>query len=233
MLLKRDKRKEKKYQSETARTAATNGHVNMGFDDGLPEKAGNDVIAPTDVTIVDKPSPAVACNNGLKIVVSEPENPSNAQKTKSTGKHELHREYHLTRQNEKRETRKRDWTAGRMSRQRNDHAEKGHKLTVKRGTVCKIIFVLFIGLGGRLLLCFSVLDNGRKLLDCSRGQADLSCLHGLRVISITWVVLGHCFSMFIGATGNTLGKHEQSIETEGCRGNCLKSHLLRSKDYAC
>lgn len=105
VLLKRDKRKEKKYQSETSRTPATNGHVNKAFDDGLPEKAGNDVIAPTDVTVVDKPSPAVACNNGLKIVVSEPENPSNAQKTKSTGKHELHRE-HLTRQKEKREKRK-------------------------------------------------------------------------------------------------------------------------------
>ncbi|PVD35697.1 hypothetical protein C0Q70_02660 [Pomacea canaliculata] len=39
----------------------------------------------------------------------------------------------------------------------------------------------------------------------SRGQGDLSCLHGIRVITITWVILGHCFAMPTTATANTVG----------------------------
>ncbi|KAK7092626.1 hypothetical protein V1264_008346 [Littorina saxatilis] len=52
------------------------------------------------------------------------------------------------------------------------------------------------GMCSKLLLSFSVLKNGSKILNCVQGQGDLGCLHGIRVLSITWVILGHCFSMF-------------------------------------
>ncbi|KAK7096532.1 nose resistant to fluoxetine protein 6-like isoform X2 [Littorina saxatilis] len=55
----------------------------------------------------------------------------------------------------------------------------------------------------KVLLSFSVLRNGRKVLDCSHNKADIRCLHGIRVLSITWVVLGHCFVSFGQAQGNT------------------------------
>ncbi|XP_025084471.1 O-acyltransferase like protein-like isoform X1 [Pomacea canaliculata] len=61
------------------------------------------------------------------------------------------------------------------------------------------------GLCSKLLLSFSVLENGKKLLSFERGQGDLSCLHGIRVITITWVILGHCFSAPPGTTANSVG----------------------------
>ncbi|KAK7865133.1 hypothetical protein R5R35_002196 [Gryllus longicercus] len=44
-----------------------------------------------------------------------------------------------------------------------------------------------------LLAAFSVVANGRKLLAAPRRDADasLACLHGIRVLSMCWVVLGH------------------------------------------
>ena len=45
-------------------------------------------------------------------------------------------------------------------------------------------------------MTFSVLKNGSAILNCKQGQGDLGCVHGIRVLSITWVVLGHSFAMF-------------------------------------
>ena len=62
----------------------------------------------------------------------------------------------------------------------------------------------FLGLCSQLLLSFSVLRNGRKVLNCTKNNADISCLHGIRVLSITWVVLGHCFTQLNGAIQGTI-----------------------------
>ena len=43
----------------------------------------------------------------------------------------------------------------------------------------------------KILLAFSVWTNGRKLLDTSSSSETLSCLHGIRFLSMTWVLLGH------------------------------------------
>ncbi|KAK7482994.1 hypothetical protein BaRGS_00025771, partial [Batillaria attramentaria] len=61
------------------------------------------------------------------------------------------------------------------------------------------------GVCSRLLLSFSVLKNGSKLLSCHQTQGELSCLHGIRVLSITWVVLGHAFTMQAAAGIGVLG----------------------------
>ncbi|XP_076437337.1 O-acyltransferase like protein-like [Babylonia areolata] len=57
-------------------------------------------------------------------------------------------------------------------------------------------------LGSKVLLSFSVLKNGRKVLACGQSPSDISCLHGIRVLSITWVVMGHCYSQLGNAQGN-------------------------------
>lgn len=56
-----------------------------------------------------------------------------------------------------------------------------------------------------MLHCFSALNNGRKLLSlkpASSGSDNLSCLHGIRVLSTCWVVLGHTWLK--NATSNVL-----------------------------
>ncbi|XP_071955722.1 nose resistant to fluoxetine protein 6-like [Antedon mediterranea] len=45
----------------------------------------------------------------------------------------------------------------------------------------------------KFLLCFSLLTNGRKILNTKQGEGSISCLNGIRVISLTWVILGHSY----------------------------------------
>lgn len=49
------------------------------------------------------------------------------------------------------------------------------------------------------LLAFSVITNGRNLLSYEAPKSGdmMNCLHGIRVISTQWVVLGHTYLMFI------------------------------------
>ncbi|XP_072044029.1 nose resistant to fluoxetine protein 6-like [Amphiura filiformis] len=50
------------------------------------------------------------------------------------------------------------------------------------------------GLFQEVLLCFAFNRNLSKLLDTTVGQSQsIGCLHGIRVISLTWVALGHTF----------------------------------------
>jgi len=46
------------------------------------------------------------------------------------------------------------------------------------------------------LLAFSLYTNTVKLLDTNPGKGMLTCLHGIRFISMSWVLLGHAFSFF-------------------------------------
>ncbi|XP_067687082.1 O-acyltransferase like protein-like [Haliotis asinina] len=49
------------------------------------------------------------------------------------------------------------------------------------------------GLGRQLLLAFSVSRNTEKILSTRTGDGNLGCVHGIRVLSIAWVILGHIF----------------------------------------
>ncbi|XP_067686889.1 O-acyltransferase like protein-like [Haliotis asinina] len=48
-----------------------------------------------------------------------------------------------------------------------------------------------IGFGRQLLLSFSVRRNTEKILSTRTGDANLGCIHGIRVLSMAWVILGH------------------------------------------
>ncbi len=55
------------------------------------------------------------------------------------------------------------------------------------------------------LHCFSALTNGRKLLSMKSGKnskTNLACVHGVRVLSTCWVVIGHTW--IIGAASNSV-----------------------------
>ncbi|KAJ8916787.1 hypothetical protein NQ315_005792 [Exocentrus adspersus] len=45
------------------------------------------------------------------------------------------------------------------------------------------------------LTAFSVYSNGRKLFRISKNSGELTCLNGIRFLSMMWVIIGHIFSM--------------------------------------
>ncbi|XP_046563547.1 nose resistant to fluoxetine protein 6-like [Haliotis rubra] len=47
------------------------------------------------------------------------------------------------------------------------------------------------GLGRQLLLSFSISRNTEKILSTRTGDGNLGCIHGIRVLSMAWVILGH------------------------------------------
>ncbi|XP_046563521.1 nose resistant to fluoxetine protein 6-like [Haliotis rubra] len=54
--------------------------------------------------------------------------------------------------------------------------------------------------GRQLLLAFSITRNAEKILSSASVEGNLGCIHGIRVLSMAWVILGHSLSR---ATFNT------------------------------
>lgn len=55
------------------------------------------------------------------------------------------------------------------------------------------------------LLAFSPVANGSKILSTEQGTKNsLTCLHGLRVMSLGWVVLVHTYLQVFSIAGTTL-----------------------------
>ena len=64
-------------------------------------------------------------------------------------------------------------------------------------------FQPYTDIASRLLKCFSLTSNLTKLLDSKQSDRSITCLNGIRVISMMWVIIGHTFifSINIGALG--------------------------------
>ncbi|XP_033763401.1 nose resistant to fluoxetine protein 6-like [Pecten maximus] len=45
----------------------------------------------------------------------------------------------------------------------------------------------------KIIMAFSVMSNGEKILSTAQGEGSLTALNGMRFLSISWVILGHCF----------------------------------------
>lgn len=59
----------------------------------------------------------------------------------------------------------------------------------------------------RLFMAFSVYTNGRNLLSAKKFKSTdmMDCVHGIRVLSTQWVVLGHTYNIYMFVpTMNTL-----------------------------
>lgn len=54
-----------------------------------------------------------------------------------------------------------------------------------------LLVSLIAGPASGLFTSFSVITNGKKLLTVSRNPEQFHCLHGIRWLSMMWVVLGH------------------------------------------
>ncbi|XP_001191391.1 nose resistant to fluoxetine protein 6 [Strongylocentrotus purpuratus] len=46
----------------------------------------------------------------------------------------------------------------------------------------------------RCILCFSLTRSVNQITNTTSGKDDIQCLHGMRVISMFWIILGHSFS---------------------------------------
>ena len=47
----------------------------------------------------------------------------------------------------------------------------------------------------RILLSFSLYKNGRNLLSTKQPAGTFTCLHGIRFLSLAWIILGHAYFM--------------------------------------
>ena len=61
----------------------------------------------------------------------------------------------------------------------------------------------------QFLLCFAVNRNLTKLLSSKTSEGGIGCLNGIRVISMTWVILGHV-PLFI-LTAGVVGKQVLNV----------------------
>ena len=51
----------------------------------------------------------------------------------------------------------------------------------------------FPGICIELFFSFSLVRNVPKLLNTTRTARNVSCLHGIRTLSMMWIILGHCY----------------------------------------
>ncbi|XP_033640142.1 O-acyltransferase like protein-like [Asterias rubens] len=55
-----------------------------------------------------------------------------------------------------------------------------------------------LGFIDTLLMGFSSIRNGSKILNTEQTAGSLACLNGIRVLSMFWIILGHTFSFQVG-----------------------------------
>ncbi|CAC5392295.1 unnamed protein product [Mytilus coruscus] len=68
------------------------------------------------------------------------------------------------------------------------------------------------GLIGDLLLAFSVYTNGAKLFNTKQNKDILTCINGIRFISMTWVILGHTYQMPLQMSDNMVSFFPKMIK---------------------
>ncbi|XP_054713283.1 nose resistant to fluoxetine protein 6-like [Uloborus diversus] len=66
---------------------------------------------------------------------------------------------------------------------------------------------LFSGFFGKckpFLKCFCIFTNGSRLLDTKSTEGQLECIHGIRFLSMSWVILGHTYAFSFQEINNIL-----------------------------
>ncbi|XP_069118681.1 nose resistant to fluoxetine protein 6-like [Argopecten irradians] len=62
---------------------------------------------------------------------------------------------------------------------------------------------------GKILMAFSLMTNGEKLLSTAQPAGSLTAINGMRFLSITWVILGHNYSAGLQFSVNELPFYEE------------------------
>ncbi|XP_039272534.2 nose resistant to fluoxetine protein 6-like [Styela clava] len=63
-----------------------------------------------------------------------------------------------------------------------------------------------------LSMSFSAIKNTNTLIDVTQKDGNIHVLNGLRFFSMTWVILGHTFSLSLGLTDNTVDFADFSLD---------------------
>lgn len=79
------------------------------------------------------------------------------------------------------------------------YAESPHRKEMDRNDL-----FAFSGTAVNMLLAFSVRRNLRQICDKSIGEDTISTVHGLRSLSMVWIVLGHVCIVSFKYSGNYL-----------------------------
>lgn len=56
----------------------------------------------------------------------------------------------------------------------------------------------------RILLCFSIFANGQKILSTDKVDGQLLSIHGIRFLSLSWVIMGHSYISSVSIISNRL-----------------------------
>lgn len=65
----------------------------------------------------------------------------------------------------------------------------------------------FLGFLVQFLACFSLYNNFPKIMVTKQPASAITCLHGMRVLSISWVILGHTYSFLRAETGFVVSEY--------------------------
>jgi hypothetical protein len=71
-------------------------------------------------------------------------------------------------------------------------------------------FLCVSGLLPQLLLSFSALRNGQKILRCDTPQDSLTSIHGLRFLSLAWVILVHTYLQVFAIAGKYIARDHET-----------------------
>jgi hypothetical protein len=63
------------------------------------------------------------------------------------------------------------------------------------------------GILSQLLLSFSAVRNSYKILNCDTPEESLTSIHGLRFLSLAWVILVHTYLQVFAIAGQYIAKH--------------------------
>ncbi|XP_012936942.1 nose resistant to fluoxetine protein 6-like [Aplysia californica] len=106
------------------------------------------------------------------------------------------------------------WPKWKTQEQSETHTqENGHNNIVYENGSHELTTILGVnsdiseykpGLPVRLLLTFSAWTNGEMICATSQHKDALGCLNGIRVISMSWVILGHSIFFMLISTDNIL-----------------------------
>lgn len=56
----------------------------------------------------------------------------------------------------------------------------------------------------QFFICFSAYTNGAKIFDVKHNKNEYACLHGIRLLNMNWIIMGHSFIILVFNSDNLL-----------------------------
>ena len=81
---------------------------------------------------------------------------------------------------------------------------------------------------GQVLLSFSIYTNTSKIFNTYQPSGTLGAIHGIRFVTMTWIILGHGLGATAGvaSTLEIFPFFECTTVVQRCERNCIAIHFL-------